>query len=218
MSHPADPGGRPADGPSYGHEAPYGPPPGRDEAGPAPAAGTGGTPADPSTGSSSPAGAAYPPPGGAYPPPGGAYPPPGGAYPSAGGAYPAPGAAYGTPGAQAAGAAGSYAQPYPYAGPGYWPRNDLGVWSLVLGIAGLVLACGFFTGIPAVIVGMNARKAIARGEANNDGMVTAGIVLGWVSIAFGVLMVALFLLSFIIPLVFLGMTLPWAASSSYAWS
>jgi hypothetical protein len=79
-------------------------------------------------------------------------------------------------------------QGQPYGGPVYgYPKNSLAIWSLVLGIAAFVLSCGFLTGIPAVIVGNNAKKAVARGEANNGGMATAGIVLGWVSIVLGVL-------------------------------
>ncbi|MFC8191624.1 DUF4190 domain-containing protein [Cellulomonas sp. NPDC057328] len=205
MTQPADPAGRPgADAPPYGQEAPYGPPPGAAS-----------TPED--TGAGAPAGAGAPDAGaGTRGAPGGAYAAPGGAYAAPGGPSAAAGEQPGA--AQDAHTGAPYAgTPYagtPYAGPGYWPRNDLGIWSLVLGIAGIVLACGFFTGIPAVVVGTNARKAIARGEANNDGVVTAGIVLGWLSIAFGVLMLVLLVLSFLIPLVFLGITLPWAAATS----
>ena len=111
----------------------------------------------------------------AAPPPypqGPAAPPP---YPGAG-APQYPGAA-GTPQYPAAApygsAPGGYAQP----GPGYgaaYPKNSLAVWSLVLGIVSFVLSCGLLTGIPAVIVGNNAKKAVARGEANNGGMATAG--------------------------------------------
>ena len=38
---------------------------------------------------------------------------------------------------------------------GAHPRNNLGTWSLVLGIASVVLALGVLTGIPAIIVGNN---------------------------------------------------------------
>jgi len=93
--------------------------------------------------------------------------------------------------------------PYPPAY--YYPRNDLGVWSLVLGIAGLVLGCVFFTGVPAVVVGMRARRAVAEGQANNPGLATAGIVLGWISIGLGVVAVLA-----IIPLIILGIALPFA--------
>lgn len=80
----------------------------------------------------------------------------------------------------------------PWAGqPGYQApygggtqRNSLAVWSLVLGIVGL--CCGI-AGIGALVLGKQAKDAVARGEANNGGMATAGIVLGWVAIAFWIL-------------------------------
>ena len=59
-------------------------------------------------------------------------------------------------------------------GPGYgaaYPKNSLA--RLVAGARHRVvraLAAACFTGIPAVIVGNNAKKAVARGEANNGGM------------------------------------------------
>ncbi|WP_449385275.1 DUF4190 domain-containing protein [Cellulomonas soli] len=96
---------------------------------------------------------------------------------------------------------GGYAQPY--------PKNDLAVWSFVLGLAGLVLGCLLVTGIPAVILGRNAQRAVAAGEANNGGMATAGIILGWVSIALTVAVVVLF--GF---LLVLGVALPFAISGS----
>lgn len=79
--------------------------------------------------------------------------------------------------------------PAPYQQPGYvspYPKNDLAVWSLVLGLAGFVLGCLFVTGIPAVILGRNAQRAVAEGQANNPGLATTGVVLGWVSIALSV--------------------------------
>lgn len=91
------------------------------------------------------------------------------AYPAAPG-YPAapayPGAAYGTiPGTEA---------------------NSLGVWALVLGIVGFVCA-GFLTGVPAIIVGNRSRRAAAEGRANNGGMGTAGMALGWVTTVLSIL-------------------------------
>ncbi|MCO7271986.1 DUF4190 domain-containing protein [Cellulosimicrobium cellulans] len=87
--------------------------------------------------------------------------------------------------------AGQYpGQQYPasaYGAPPYYPKNNLAIWSLVLGIASFVLSCGFFTGIPAVIVGNAAKRAVAEGQADNDGMATAGIILGWVAIALSVI-------------------------------
>ncbi|MDC7122407.1 DUF4190 domain-containing protein [Cellulomonas fimi] len=129
--------------------------------------------------------------------PGGA-PEPGpvpGAYPS-GPAYPpeptygsAPAPGYGSapaPGYGVAPAPGGYAPGYGYgygyAPGGYYPKNSYAVWSLVLGILSLV-SCGFLTGVPAIIVGNNAKKAAAVGEADNPGMATAGVVLGWIGTA-----------------------------------
>jgi len=144
-----------------------------------------GEPQDPNKAPQDPSGAPqYP----AAPPPysqGPAAPPP---YPGAGTPQYPSAAPYGS-------AQGGYAQP----GPGYgaaYPKNGLAVWSLVLGIVSFVLSCGFLTGIPAVIVGNNAKKAVARGEANNGGMATAGIILGWIAIVLSVLGLVLFAVLF----------------------
>ena len=84
-----------------------------------------------------------------------------------------------------------------------YPRNDLAVWSLVLGALG-VLGCVFFTGIPAILVGGAARRAVAAGEADNDGMATAGVVLGWVSVGLGALLLLVLLLAVLLPLLLVG--------------
>ena len=77
--------------------------------------------------------------------------------------------------------AGYYGQPAPY------PKNALAGWALGLGIASFVLFFGFIAGVPAIIIGNQAKHAAARGEANNAGMATAGIVLGWISSVLSVL-------------------------------
>jgi len=85
--------------------------------------------------------------------------------------------------------AGQYPAATPYGAGQYgyvYPKNSLGVWALVLGILGLV-ACGLFAGIPAIIVGNNAKKAAAAGEANNGGLGTAGVIMGWISVGLSVL-------------------------------
>ncbi|MGY4642285.1 DUF4190 domain-containing protein [Cellulomonas sp. URHB0016] len=89
--------------------------------------------------------------------------------------------------------AGQYPAATPYGAGQYgyvYPKNSLGVWSLVLGILGMVL-CGLFTGIPAVIVGSSAKRAVAEGEANNGGLATAGVILGWIGIGLSVLGIVL---------------------------
>jgi hypothetical protein len=69
---------------------------------------------------------------------------------------------------------------------GSYPKNNLGVWALVLGLVSFFV-CSILTGIPAIIVGNKGRKAAAAGEANNGGLSLAGVILGWVSVAFFVL-------------------------------
>ncbi|MBO0920873.1 DUF4190 domain-containing protein [Cellulomonas sp. zg-ZUI222] len=91
------------------------------------------------------------------------------------------------------------------------PRNDLAVWSLVLGLLG-VLGCVFFTGVPAVVVGGNARRAVAAGQADNEGLATAGIVLGWVATALGVIVLVTFGILLLLPLLFLGFAVPFMGS------
>ena len=71
-------------------------------------------------------------------------------------------------------------QPYAYGAP--MPKNSLGVWSLVLGILA-VLGCGLLTGIAAIITGHKSRTAQREGQADNGGMGLAGIITGWVGIA-----------------------------------
>lgn len=72
--------------------------------------------------------------------------------------------------------------PYqPYATP--FPKNSLGVWSLVLGIVSVAMCLGLLSGIPAIIVGHKARQAVREGQADNDGLALAGIITGWVGTA-----------------------------------
>lgn len=140
----------------------------------------------------------------AVPPP----PPPGAAGPAG---TPAPG--WGTPEPGAGPGDGGYPGGYGAAGPqGYptpayrpsLPRNDLGIWSFVLGLLG-VLGCVFFTGVPAIVLGGSARRAVAAGEADNGGLATAGVVLGWVATAVGVLVLVSLVLLAALPLLFLGL-------------
>lgn len=77
-----------------------------------------------------------------------------------------------------------YGAPVPGASPG--GTNKKAIWSLVLGILGLV-CCGIFTGIPAIILGSMARKETAAGGQQGGGMATAGLVLGIVACVWGVI-------------------------------
>ncbi|MFJ3926958.1 DUF4190 domain-containing protein [Streptomyces sp. NPDC090022] len=111
---------------------------------------------------------------------------------SAGYGYPAPAdhPVYGYPGGYP-GYPG-YAGHQPYAGP---PQNGFGTTGLVLGILSVV---GFFTsflaivlGVLAVIFGALGRGRAQRGEADNGGVATSGLVLGIIGIALAVLVIVL---------------------------
>ena len=65
--------------------------------------------------------------------------------------------------------------------------NSKAIWSLVLGILGLV-CCGFFTGIPAIILGKMGQNEVDRsgGAQTGRGMATAGFVIGIIAVAWGI--------------------------------
>ena len=52
----------------------------------------------------------------------------------------------------------------------------------MLGIASFFFSCLFLTGIPAIILGRQGQRAADEGLANNRGMATAGMVLGWIAV------------------------------------
>lgn len=99
------------------------------------------------------------------PPPGGYGPPPGGFGPPPGG--------FGQPmyGGVPAG------------------NNSKATTSLILGIVSLL--CCQLAGIAAVIVGRRAKNEIRSSGQQGDGLATAGIILGWISIALTVLSILL---------------------------
>jgi hypothetical protein len=83
--------------------------------------------------------------------------------------------------------------PPPPPGPGGYgyvqpQQNQKALWSMILGILGVV-CCGFLAGIPAVILGNNARREVqaSGGAQTGEGMAKAGVILGWIAIALGVL-------------------------------
>lgn len=90
---------------------------------------------------------------------------------------------------------GSVPPPPPGGYPGYWqgPRqNQMALWSMILGITGVVLALccqiGGILGIPAIILGIIGRSEITRanGTQTGGGMAIAGIVTGAVSVLLAV--------------------------------
>jgi hypothetical protein len=102
-------------------------------------------------------------------------------------------APYGQPGAP-----GAYGQPGSPAAAQYGygpmpPKNNLGVWALITGILSFVL-CPLLLGIAAIITGTMSRKAADQGLANNRGMGTAGLILGWVNVALTVVGIVLLII------------------------
>jgi type II secretory pathway pseudopilin PulG len=83
------------------------------------------------------------------------------------------------------------ASPAPPLAPGFGPTSmavkpqtdGKAVWSLVLGIISLL--CGILPGIVAIILGHMSRSSIRQGmgRLKGDGMATAGLVMGYISIA-----------------------------------
>ncbi|MEU5218332.1 DUF4190 domain-containing protein [Streptomyces sp. NPDC020807] len=129
---------------------------------------------------------------------------PGYGYPAA---TPTPTPGYGYPAATPpAGASGyGYPSPSPSYGAGYgqpgWPQqpqnNGMAIAAMVVGICGVVLAfcsygiLGLVLGGVALPLGIVARKRAVRGEAGNKGQAVAGIVLGSIGIAFGIIGIVL---------------------------
>ena len=64
--------------------------------------------------------------------------------------------------------------------------------SLVLGVVSMV-CFGFLTGIPAIIVGMRARKEIrlSQGRTSGDGLALGGIITGIIGSLIGLALLAL---------------------------
>ena len=74
------------------------------------------------------------------------------------------------------------------------PPNGLAIASMVVSIvggAGVFLLCGVggLVGVVGAILGHVARARIRRGQASGDGYALAGVIVGWVAFALGVLAV-----------------------------
>jgi hypothetical protein len=77
------------------------------------------------------------------------------------------------------------------------PTSGKATTSLVLGIVSLV-ACGLLLGIPAMIVGRQAKREIREsgGRLSGDGLATAGIVTGLIGTLWSILALVLVVLVF----------------------
>jgi len=81
------------------------------------------------------------------------------------------------------------------------PNNGMAIASMVVSIAGVAtLICyggGALLGIVGAILGHVARKQIReRGEAG-DGMALAGVIIGWITTALGLLAIAAIIIFFV---------------------
>lgn len=95
------------------------------------------------------------------------------------------------------GAAQPAGPPLPYQAPSYAPRRTEGtaIASLILGIAGLII-CPVIPSIIAIVLGNQAKAKIAADpNLEGEGMAKAGVIMGWIGIAWGILMV-IFMFSF----------------------
>jgi hypothetical protein len=140
------------------------------------------------------------PPGSPYAPPE-AYAPPAGSYAAPGAGFVPPVNAYQPPSASSAGAYGpGYADPQGYAvyGPSYAAppygygagrTNGLAIASLVCSLVGLVTCISAPVG---VVLGHIARRQIRATGEEGSGMATAGLVVGYIFTALGLLVIAFY--------------------------
>jgi hypothetical protein len=70
--------------------------------------------------------------------------------------------------------------------------EPLAIWSFVLSLLGLV-CCGFILGIPGVICGHLALSKLQKEpQLQGKGLATAGLIIGYVAIAFWVIYIVFF--------------------------
>ena len=70
--------------------------------------------------------------------------------------------------------------------------EPLAIWSFVLGVLSLV-CCGFILGVPAVICGHLALSKLQKDpQLQGKGLATAGLIIGYVAIAFWLMYVVFF--------------------------
>lgn len=71
------------------------------------------------------------------------------------------------------------------------PTSQLAIWALVCGCVSLF--CWLFVSIPAVVIGHMALKDLKKNPAQQGrGMAIAGLVLGYITLALGLLYLCLF--------------------------
>lgn len=88
--------------------------------------------------------------------------------------------------------------PYGYAYVQPKPTNGKAIASLVLSIVSLVLCP--IVAIAGLIFGYKARAEIRERDEDGDGLALAGIIVGWLGIAYSVFVVLFFALIFAVPI------------------
>ena len=90
-------------------------------------------------------------------------------------------------------------QQYPYQPA---PQNHtMGIISLIVGILGLVGILPIVGSVAAIITGNMAKKDIAANPAmyQGPGMANAGVILGWIGVALGLVACCVILFAFALP-------------------
>ena len=75
--------------------------------------------------------------------------------------------------------------PYPPAQYGAQSTNGLAIAALICGVCQVFF--WFLTGVPAIVLGHMARKQIRQTGEAGDGLALAGLILGYIGVALGVL-------------------------------
>lgn len=90
--------------------------------------------------------------------------------------------------------------PYGYPDPYYQPArptNGLAIAAMVVSIVSIV-TCPCPLGIPGALMGHAARRQIRERGESGEGMATAGIVIGWITTGLVVLVIAFYVVLFVI--------------------
>ena len=104
-------------------------------------------------------------------------------------------------------------QPYPTIPPAAPSTSTTAIISLIGGIAGFTFL-PLLGSIAGIICGHMAKSEIKKsnGLVGGDGMATAGLVLGYLGIALGVCLVCVLV---ILPLVGIGLSIPFISNTTY---
>jgi hypothetical protein len=98
--------------------------------------------------------------------------------------------------------------------PPIMPHNStMAIISLIGGIAGWTVL-PFLGSIVAIITGHMAKSEIKKssGMVTGNGMATAGLILGYLSIAFGLCLICVLV---ILPLLGIGLSIPFLGNTTY---